>query len=209
MSELNINKEELYKFYIEQQMTSKEVAEIFKCTSKTIRNYLKKYQIPIRPNGEAVKLERSKWTKEKEFNRSKQFSQTWNAKSKEDKERIMSIAHSYCNTIEAKEKSRKTKNQINKTKRIYAKLSKSTYTKSKIEDEYYKKLLYIFDEDDIIRQYKDERYPFSCDFYIKSKDLFIEIQYHYTHSIAPYDCSNKLHQELLERMKEKGINTKI
>ena len=41
-------------------MTSKEIAEIFGCTSKSIRNYLAKYEIPIRQNGEAVKLERTK-----------------------------------------------------------------------------------------------------------------------------------------------------
>ena len=37
-----------------------EVADIFDCTSKSIRNYLKSFGIPIRANGEAVKLESSK-----------------------------------------------------------------------------------------------------------------------------------------------------
>ena len=57
---LNLDYDTLYELYINQQMTSKEVADIFDCTSKSIRNYLKSFGIPIRANGEAVKLERSK-----------------------------------------------------------------------------------------------------------------------------------------------------
>ena len=57
---ININKDTLFDLYINQKMTSKEIAEIFGCTSKSIRNYLAKYEIPIRQNGEAVKLERTK-----------------------------------------------------------------------------------------------------------------------------------------------------
>ena len=67
---LNIDKETLYDLYINKKLTSKECAEIFGCTSKSIRNYLSLYDIPIRQNGEAVKLERSKWSDEKEQHRS-------------------------------------------------------------------------------------------------------------------------------------------
>ena len=50
------------------------------------------------------------------------------------------------------------------------------------------KLILFFDRDDIIRQYIDlQKYPFNCDFYIKSKDLFIEYQGHQTHGTKPYD----------------------
>ena len=55
-----------------------------------------------------------------------------------------------------------------------------------------------FSADDICRQYRDEeRYPFNCDFYIKSLDLFIELNLHWTHGGRPFDenddeCINKL-----------------
>ena len=52
-------------------MTSKEVGKVFDCSSKAVRNYLKAYDIPVRPNAEAVALERSKWTEEQEAARSK------------------------------------------------------------------------------------------------------------------------------------------
>ena len=40
---------------------------------------------------------------------------------------------------------------------------------------------------DIMTQYMDDRYPFRCDFYIPSLDLFIECQYSWTHGDHPYN----------------------
>ena len=57
---LNLNKDLLYDLYVNQKLTSKEVGKIFDCSSKAVRNYLKAYDIPVRPNAEAVALERSK-----------------------------------------------------------------------------------------------------------------------------------------------------
>lgn len=57
---LDLNRDVLYDLYIGQRMTTKEIGKIFDCSSKCIRNYLAKFGIPIRQNGEAVKLERSK-----------------------------------------------------------------------------------------------------------------------------------------------------
>lgn len=57
---LNLDKENLYDLYVNQQMTSEEIAKIFNCTSKSIRNYLINYGMPVRQNGDAVKLQRSK-----------------------------------------------------------------------------------------------------------------------------------------------------
>lgn len=40
---------------------------------------------------------------------------------------------------------------------------------------------------DIMYQYKSEQYPFMCDFYIPSLNLYIECNYHWTHSGHPYN----------------------
>ena len=66
-----------------------------------------------------------------------------------------------------------------------------TYSKSKQEDETYFKLISLFGISDIKRQYKSEQYPFACDFYIKSLDLYIECNYHWTHGTHPFDINNK------------------
>ena len=56
---------------------------------------------------------------------------------------------------------------------------------------------------DVINQYRDKyRYPFNCDFYIPSLDLFIECQYSWTHEGHPYNKEND--KEKLELWKEKA-----
>lgn len=48
---------------------------------------------------------------------------------------------------------------------------------------------------DVIAQYKSDSYPFNCDFYIPSLDLYIECNYHWTHGGKPYNedtCKEQL-----------------
>ena len=82
----------------------------------------------------------------------------------------------------------------NKTKR-----KNGTFNTSKPEQESYRLLLEKFP--DIQKEYKEERYPFNCDFYIPSIDLFIECQYHWTHGDHPFDINNELDVELSEEWK--------
>ena len=52
--------------------------------------------------------------------------------------------------------------------------------------------------------YKSELYPFNCDFYIKSLDLYIEIQGSWTHGGHPFDKNNQEDLDRLEFMKSKN-----
>lgn len=66
-----------------------------------------------------------------------------------------------------------------------------TVNSSKIEEKMYRLLIEYFGIDDVIHQYKhDERYPFMCDFYIKSIDLFIELNASWTHGRHWFDENN-------------------
>ena len=56
-------------------------------------------------------------------------------------------------------------------------------------------------------QYKSSKYPFVCDFYIKSLDLYIELQGSWTHGFEPFDATNPDHQNKLQIWKSK--NTKF
>lgn len=86
----------------------------------------------------------------------------------------------------------------------------NSYNKSKEEEEYYKYLMSIYSTDDIIRQYYDkERYPFHCDFYIKSLDLFIEFNRHWTHGGHRFNSNNKEDVEKLNQWKEKAQTSKF
>ena len=68
--------------------------------------------------------------------------------------------------------------EIKKRKYITHKHNNS-FNKSKQEDQSYELLKEKYP--DIIRQYKSKLYPFACDFYIPSLDLYIECNYHWTH----------------------------
>ena len=83
----------------------------------------------------------------------------------------------------------------------------NTFNSSKPENEFYDFLLTIFDISDVVRNYSlDERYPFSCDFYIKSLDLFIELNLSWTHGGKKFDESDEEDKAKLEKWKNK--NTK-
>lgn len=56
-----------------------------------------------------------------------------------------------------------------------------TFNTSGAEEKYYKSLVDIFGAEDVVRQYRDNRYPFNCDFYIRTLDLFIELNITWTH----------------------------
>ena len=63
---------------------------------------------------------------------------------------------------------------------------------------------------DTINQYRDEnRYPYICDFYIPSLDLFIEYHGTWTHGIEPFNPENKEHLLILDQMKEKAKTSKF
>lgn len=62
-----------------------------------------------------------------------------------------------------------------------SKRENGTFNTSKPEETLYDVLCNVFGENDIIRQYSSDLYPFACDFYIKSKDLYIELNASWTH----------------------------
>ena len=63
-------------------------------------------------------------------------------------------------------------------------------------------------ENDIIyeRHRKNKKYPFACDFYFPSNDLYLEIQGHWTHGKHPFNPENGEDQSIVESWKNK--NTK-
>ena len=59
------------------------------------------------------------------------------------------------------------------------------------EESFYVKLCQLFSSDNIIRQHKDDRCPFSCVFYIKSLGVFIELNYSWTHGFKLFESSQE------------------
>ena len=100
----------------------------------------------------------------------------------------------YKNKIYVEEVTRKTY----QTKKI-----NQSFTTSKLESIIYNLLKEKFP--DCKRWYKeDPKYPFECDFYISFLDLFIEINFHWTHGFHPYNPQDPKDQETVRLWKEKA-----
>ena len=108
----------------------------------------------------------------------------------------------------------KDKKWVNKKqqKQYETKKKNNSFHTSEPEDKCYLRLLTKFP--DAIHHYStDKRYPFECDYYIPSLDLFIECHYFWTHGDPKYNCHEPFnknsfkHQETLQRWKDK--NTKF
>lgn len=102
---------------------------------------------------------------------------------------------SYCQTKECSEKSYQIKKR------------NGTLSTSSPEMRIYKFLEHRYK--DVKSQYRDERYPFACDFYIPSLDLFIEYQGHWSHgeSSGPFNKNNPEHINKLNKWKIKSTET--
>lgn len=84
-----------------------------------------------------------------------------------------------------------------------------SFNKSEPEEKMYIDLCKEYGEDNVIRQYVDnKRYPFACDFYIPSEDLFIECNYSWTHGGRPYDPNDIDCQDQLSYRKLKSETSK-
>ena len=85
-----------------------------------------------------------------------------------------------------------------KEKKINTMKKNNSYNKSTEEEKVYMKLVEKFGREEIIRQYHNKKYPFNCDFYIKSLDLYIECNFHWTHNKEPFNKNNKKHLAILK-----------
>ena len=102
----------------------------------------------------------------------------------------------------------KTKEFLDK---VYAtKKNNNTFNTSKSEQLFKTKAEQIFGTNNVIKEYntkvyeQSNRYPFNCDFYIKSLDLFIELNINFTHGKHPFDRLNKNDIAILNKWKDKA-----
>ena len=89
-------------------------------------------------------------------------------------------------------------------KRYKTQKKNNSFNTSTDEDACYNILLNYFP--DIIRQYKSDKYPYNCDFYIPTLDLYIEYNGSWTHGGHPFNENNKNDILLLENWKTKNTS---
>ena len=88
---------------------------------------------------------------------------------------------------------------------IATKKKRGTLNSSKAEKMAYELLIERFGQQDVICQYRtDARYPFACDFYIPSEDLFIELNASWLHGFHWFDDQNEDDISRLNMLMEKA-----
>ena len=117
-------------------------------------------------------------------------------------------SENYCNYDKRKETMIElygTSNFNNVLKRCETIKNKDKQEYSNEENIVYNYLLLKFP--DIIRQYNDARYPFNCDFYVPSLDLFIEYHGSHFHNNHPFDSANENDIMELQKLQDLANNS--
>lgn len=84
----------------------------------------------------------------------------------------------------------------------------NSFNYSEPEEQVYKELINKFGKQDVIRQYKSEKYPYKSDFYIKSLSLYIECHFNWTHGAEPFDEKSIEHQQKVAQLIEDSKKSK-
>lgn len=87
---------------------------------------------------------------------------------------------------------------------IASKRKNKTLNTSKPEDEVYEMLVEQFGFENVKRNYKSDSYPFLCDFYVTSLDLYIECNFHWTHGGHAFDINNQEDIDKVAKLKSRG-----
>ena len=134
------------------------------------------------------------------------------SKSEEFKNRVHEnrdiIREKFENTLLTKFDSLEDAYMAANAKRQHTMKLRGTFNSSRLEDVADIEISKLFNCD-VVRQYKDDRYPFACDFYIPSKDLFIELNAHWTHGGRPFDPNDEDCQKQLAVWQEKAKTSKF
>ena len=104
----------------------------------------------------------------------------------------------YKNLFKDKERTKKIQQKSYETKK-----KNGTLGTSNLEVECFNVIKKYFK--DAVHHYKDSvRYPFNCDIYIPSKDLFIELNFFWTHGKEPFNENNLEHINIVKEWQNKN-----
>lgn len=85
------------------------------------------------------------------------------------------------------------------------KYKNGTFNISHSEDSLYLLLCNIFGTNNVARQYSSDEYPFACDFYIKSRNMYIELNASWTHGGHWFDSNSNEDIKMLELWTSKAV----
>lgn len=98
-------------------------------------------------------------------------------------------------------KSENIKNRSVESKRV-----NNTFNTSIPEGDLYTMLCSKFGSDNVIRQYKSDEYPYACDFYVKSRNMYIELNASWTHGFHWFSPENEDDMNVVNMWLEKDTD---
>lgn len=118
-------------------------------------------------------------------------------KSAEHRQEVMLARYGAANSVQIDE----IRNQIFETRR-----QRGTLNSSKAEEILYEMLIAYFGQDDVLRSVcVDDRYPYHVDFYIKSRDLFIELNGDKCHNTHWFNANDERDIQVVNSWKENQL----
>lgn len=165
----------LQRYGVEYAPQNKEIQEKSKATCQQKYGVDYPAQVPeVRQKAEQTNLERYGYAHPGQVEEFKQkIIESLKSEKARTKAKQTSLLHY---GVEHPTQSKIVQDKVNKTKKV-----NKTFNTSGPEEKYYRYLCKKYGAEEVLRQYKDNRYPFNCDFYIKSEDLFIELNISWTH----------------------------
>ena len=183
--------DDLYNYYIEKGNTKEQCAEHFGCSETKIGYEIKRHNIIKKKSYKSI-------NKDVLYDFYIVQNHSYKETARKFATSVASISRA-CRYYGITKDRAATAIISDETKR-----KNQTYGKSKPEDDFYNYLCKKYNKNNVFRQYKDDRYPFACDFYIKNLDTFVELNLFWTHGPAPFDKNNLQHVEILEEWVKKG-----
>ena len=95
-------------------------------------------------------------------------------------------------------------NWNNPQKNFLTKKKNGTTNTSAPEEKVFALLTTKFSVENVARQWKDEAYPFACDFFLKDSKTYIECNFTWTHGGHFFDSSSTEDQKVVQQWKAKG-----
>lgn len=232
--EIVVDKDVLYDLYIKQNLLREEVAEKLGLKENLVKRKLHKFGIKKSVDGHIANIRKScmkkfglpngGWApktqaKIKKTNKERYGSESYLQCEDYKKKTADTLAkRGVVNVFQLEEVKEKSANTMVRKygarhnsqvpsiqkKRSETKRKNGTFHTSKPEQEIKKLLEGRFP--DLEYQYRSELYPFSCDFYIPSLDLYIEYQGTWTHGRKPFEGTEEDLQlvEKWKRLSEKS-----
>lgn len=198
----------LKKFGVKNPMQSPEVK------AKAVATNLDKYQVPYTCMADSVKDKRTETNNKKFGGNSPMCSPAMRGKAEATMLRKYNVKHALQSEVcQAKRAATLMANfgvenpmfsvEV-KRKVVETKRKNHTEASSKPEDLLYKLLCDCFGVDDVVRQYRSDAYSSNgnqhcCDFYIKSRDMYIELNGDLSHGGHWYDADSDRDAEKLEK----------